>query len=171
MAEAAPGRSTVVKELTAVVTQLRRALRRSIRTDFPWEARPPAQVEVLQMLRETGPLRLGELAGRLNLAQSTVSVLVTELDRDGLVERTVDARDRRAAVIRLGRAGRAGLSGWDAAHRRRLGRALRALDADEQQRIAAALPALARLAETLNRETAGPPGARRAGKGAAFGRS
>lgn len=144
----------VTLELTAAVTQLRRALRRSIRTDFPWEARPPAQVEVLQTLRETGPLRLGELAGQLNLAQSTMSALVTALLRDGLVDRTVDSRDRRAVVVALTGQGRSYLGGWDAAHRRRLGRALHALTAADRAQIAAALPSLSRLAETLNRDTA-----------------
>jgi DNA-binding MarR family transcriptional regulator len=145
---------TVTRELTAVVTQLRRALRRSIRTDFPWEARPPAQIEVLQALREAGPMRLGELANRLSMAQSTMSALVTALHSASLVDRAADARDRRAAVVRLTALGRRHLREWDAAHRRRLGRALRVLSADDRAEIAGALPALARLAETLNQHSA-----------------
>ena len=89
-----------VRELTAVVTQLRRALRRSIRLEAAWRSRPIAQVEVLQMLRETGPVRLGDLAGRLNLAQSTVSALVSGLVADDLVSREVDGPEAdRAAVL------------------------------------------------------------------------
>lgn len=141
--------ATVTRELTAVVSRLRRALRASIRTEFPWEARPVAQIEVLQTLRETGDVRLGELAGRLHLAQSTVSALVTALADEGLVARSVDARDRRAALARLTPAGERHLAGWDAAHRRRLGRALRTLDPDERAQIAAALPALDRLVAAL----------------------
>lgn len=146
---------TVTRELTAVVTQLRRALRRSIRTDFPWEARPPAQIEVLQALREAGPMRLGELASRLSMAQSTVSALVAALHTASLVDRSADARDRRAAVVRLTALGRRHLGEWDAAHRRRLGRALREVSTDDRAEIAAALPALARLAAALNRDSAG----------------
>jgi len=37
--------------LTELVTRLRRVLRASIRTDYPWESLPMAQVELLQRLR------------------------------------------------------------------------------------------------------------------------
>jgi len=144
-----------VRELAAVVTQLRRALRRSIRLDPAWQARPIAQVEVLQMLRETGPVRLGDLAARLNLAQSTVSALVSSLVTDELVSREVDGRDRRALVVTLSPAGRAQLTAWDAAHRRRLGAALRSLDEQDRAAVFAALPALDRLAVALGTD-AGP---------------
>lgn len=139
-----------VRELTTVVTQLRRALRRSIRRDFSWESRPIAQIEVLQMLGETGPVRLGDLAARLNLAQSTVSALVSDLVTDALVTRDVDVRDRRAMVVELTEAGRAQLHDWDAAHRRRLAAALRTLDAEDRAKVLAAVPALGRLVAALN---------------------
>jgi DNA-binding MarR family transcriptional regulator len=138
------------RELTAAVNQLRRALRRTVRLDDPTHGRPVAQVEVLQMLRETGPIRLGELAGRLILAQSTVSGLVTELVNAGLVDRAPDERDRRALVLALGRAGRAQLDAWDAAHQKRLAAALRSLDPEDRERVLAAVPALAELAAALN---------------------
>jgi DNA-binding MarR family transcriptional regulator len=138
------------RELTAVVTQLRRALRRSIRTDYPWEARPIAQIEVLQTLRDTGPIRLGDLAARLNLAQSTVSTLVSGLVSGELVSRAVDTRDRRASAIELSDAGRSYLGEWDAAHQRRIGSALHTLDVAERHAVLAALPALARLVDALN---------------------
>ena len=138
------------RELTAVITQLRRALRRSIRLDPAWQSRPIAQVEVLQMLRETGPVRLGDLAARLNLAQSTVSALVSSLVADELVSREVDERDRRALVVALSPAGRAQLTAWDAAHRRRLAAALLSLDERDRASVSAALPALGRLAGALH---------------------
>src|SRR5207245_1079783 len=75
------------RELSDVVNQLRRALRRSIRTDYPWEARPTAQIEVLQSIRDTGATRIGDLAERLRLAQSTVSELVSRLVSDELLAR------------------------------------------------------------------------------------
>jgi DNA-binding MarR family transcriptional regulator len=157
MAVRTPEATVISRELTATVTQLRRALRRGIRAEHPWGSRPVAQIEILQTLRETGPVRLGDLAARLNLAQSTVSALVTALDADGLAERTVDTTDRRAAVVRLSAGGRTHLRAWDTAHRKRIGQALRRLAADDRAAIAAALPALARLADTLQRD-AGRPG-------------
>ena len=47
------------------------------------------------------PIRVTDLAGRLDVERSTVSRRVGELVRLGLVARTVDAADRRAAAITL----------------------------------------------------------------------
>jgi DNA-binding MarR family transcriptional regulator len=140
------------RELTSVVNRLRRALRRSVRADLPWEARPVAQVEVLQMLGETGRIRLGDLAARLNLAQSTVSALVGALAADGLVARAIDQRDRRAAAIELTADGRDYVRQWEAAHRRHISAALRTLSAADREAILNAIPALRRLVGALNAE-------------------
>ena len=142
--------SAGARELTAAVNQLRRALRRTVRLDDPTGGRPIAQVEVLQMLRDTGAIRLGDLAGRLNLAQSTVSGLVNELVGAGLVDRSADPRDRRALVLALTADGRAQLTAWDAAHQQRLAVALGSLDPADRERVLGAVPALAHLAAALN---------------------
>lgn len=138
------------RELTDVVARLRRALRRSIRSDYPWEERPMAQMEVLQTLRDTGAIRLGDLADRLNLAQSTVSALVGRLLNDGLVTRGIDANDRRAAVLELTSAGQTSVAEWDDAHQQRLARALESLSQAQRRRIGSALSALAELVQALD---------------------
>ncbi len=139
-----------VRVLTDVVTRLRRALRRSVRTDYPWESRPVAQIEVLQSVQESGPARVGDVAERLRLAQSTVSVLVGGLVDDGLLARSPDPADRRASVVALTAAGRADLRRWDSAHRTRLARALRTLPEADRVAIVDALPALGRLVDALD---------------------
>ncbi|HEY3895976.1 MAG TPA: hypothetical protein VGL88_11475, partial [Pseudonocardiaceae bacterium] len=68
--------SSEAKILTEVVTRLRRALRTSIRTDYPWESLPMAQVELLLALHDHQPARVGQLANLLRLAPNTVSGLV-----------------------------------------------------------------------------------------------
>jgi DNA-binding MarR family transcriptional regulator len=137
------------RTLTDVITRLRRALRRSIRSDYPWEARPMAQVEVLQSLRDTGVTRIGDLAERLRLAQSTASTLVGQMITAQLVTRDVDPADRRASIVALSAKGRDDLKNWDSAHRRRLGAALGSLTASDQRAILAAVPALGRLVDAL----------------------
>jgi DNA-binding MarR family transcriptional regulator len=52
-----------------------------------------------------GRLRMSELAERVVLSASGVSHLVTRLERDGLVQRTVDERDRRSFFVELTPAG------------------------------------------------------------------
>lgn len=136
--------------LTDVVTRLRRALRASIRTDYPWEALPMAQVELLQTLAEQAPSRIGDLAAQLNLAPSTVSGLISQMITAGLVVRGTDASDRRAALVTLTEAGRRQLEDWQDANERRLGAALDQLPTDERSAIRDALPALAHLVDHLN---------------------
>jgi DNA-binding MarR family transcriptional regulator len=138
------------QQLTEVITQLRRALRASIRADIPWEALPMAQVELLQTLAEIAPARISELADRLHLANSTVSGLVAQMMRSGTVTRETDPLDRRAAVLALTPAGQAQLAEWEEAHEHHIGDALDQLDRRERLAIDRALPALSRLTRQLN---------------------
>jgi DNA-binding MarR family transcriptional regulator len=141
--------------LTEVIARLRRALRASIRSDYPWESLPMAQVELLQSLAEHSPARVGDLAARLRLAPSTVSGLISQMMAAGLVERGTDPGDRRAAVVELSVDGRRQLADWHSAHRRRIADALGDLEAGERAAIDAALPALSRLVERLSVQRGG----------------
>lgn len=69
-----------------MVARLRRVLRASIRTDYPWESLPMAQIELLQSLAEHSPARARDLGERLRLAPSTVSGLLTQMIASGLVD-------------------------------------------------------------------------------------
>ncbi|MEE1825738.1 MarR family transcriptional regulator [Streptomyces sp. BE20] len=136
------------RRLTDVVTRLRRTLRSSIRTDYPWESLPMAQVELLQTLA-AAPLRVGELAARQRLAPNTVSGLVGKLLEAGFVDRQADPGDRRTARIALTPAGRRQLDDWQHAHERRIATALDALSPADRDAVMHALPALENLARAL----------------------
>ncbi|HWN32354.1 MAG TPA: MarR family transcriptional regulator [Pseudonocardia sp.] len=151
MVAASPDRSpsTDAGALTEVVTRLRRVLRTSIRSEYPWESLPMAQVELLLALREREPARIGELASRLKLAPNTISGLVQQLVEARLVGRGPAPADRRVAAVTLTPAGLAKLDEWELAHHRRLSAALADLGTADQAAVRAALPALARLVERL----------------------
>ncbi|WP_329530956.1 MarR family winged helix-turn-helix transcriptional regulator [Streptomyces sp. NBC_01450] len=151
------GQAPDARLLTEAVTRLRRALRASIRTDYPWETLPMAQVELLQVLGEHSPARISDLAARQRLAPSTVSGLIGQMITAGLVAREVDPVDRRASVVTLTDAGRDQLAAWTTAHERRMDAALAALDDTERAAIANALPALFQLAEHLGGPADGAP--------------
>ncbi|HET9932502.1 MAG TPA: MarR family winged helix-turn-helix transcriptional regulator [Polyangiaceae bacterium] len=68
---------------------------------------PNASRAVLQHLALTGPLTIGEMAQHLSRAQSVVSEIVDHLERDGLLERMRDARDRRRVLVWLSQSGQA----------------------------------------------------------------
>src|SRR5690348_17041727 len=90
-----PASDATAQQLTDVVTRLRRALRTSIRTEYPWEALPMAQIELMQALSDRSPARVGDLATRQRLSTSTVSGLIGQLMTAGLVVRGTHADDRR----------------------------------------------------------------------------
>ena len=142
--------------LTDVVTRLRRALRSSIRTDYPWESLPMAQIELLQTLA-AAPLRVGELAARQRLAPNTVSGLVGKLLEAGFVDRQADPGDRRTARIALTGAGHRQLEDWQRAHERRIAEALGSLSAADHDAVMAALPGLESLARALASPGRGAP--------------
>ncbi|TQF05950.1 MarR family transcriptional regulator [Kitasatospora acidiphila] len=146
-----PGEALAIERaqrLTDVVTRLRRALRSSIRTDYPWESLPMAQVELLQTLA-VAPLRVGELAARQRLAPNTVSGLVGKLLEAGFVDRQADPGDRRTARIALTAAGHQQLADWQHAHERRIAAALATLSPADHDAVMAALPGLEQLAKAL----------------------
>ncbi|MCX4757170.1 MarR family winged helix-turn-helix transcriptional regulator [Kitasatospora purpeofusca] len=140
--------------LTEAITGLRRALRASIRSDYPWETLPIAQVEILQSLAESQPAPAGQLAERLRLAPNTVSGLISRLMAAGLVVRGTDVRDRRRAAVQLTEEGEERLAAWQRAHERRIGTALDALSGDERAALGAAIPAMAALVRELHHELA-----------------
>lgn len=135
--------------LTDIVNRLRRVLRASIRSDYPWESLPMAQVEILQRLREEPDLRVHDLATRHRLANNTVSVLVQQMVGADLVTRTEDPGDRRAVRVRLTDAGLGMLTAWQHAHEQRLEHAMNQLDLTDRTAVLAALPALSRLVDQL----------------------
>ncbi|AHH97884.1 hypothetical protein GCM10010174_29700 [Kutzneria viridogrisea] len=148
--EAAPSSpATDARTLTEVVTRLRRALRTSIRTDYPWEALPMAQVELLMALADHAPARIGQLAALQRLAPNTVSGLVQQLVESGLAIRESDPSDRRVARVTLTAAGHRQLAEWQQAHERRISTALDKLPAESREAVVAALPALNLLVDHL----------------------
>jgi DNA-binding MarR family transcriptional regulator len=60
-----------------------------------------AKYEVLDHLREHGPVNLGALAECQNCARSNITQLVDRLETEGLVRRVADPGDRRAVRAEL----------------------------------------------------------------------
>jgi DNA-binding MarR family transcriptional regulator len=104
-------------------------------------------LSVLDTLATSGPKRLTELARTEQISQPGLTQLVTRLERDGLVERRPDPDDGRAVLVHITDSGRK----IGQTRREDRGRHLTPLIAQltpaERQAIAAALPALTRLAQ------------------------
>jgi DNA-binding MarR family transcriptional regulator len=136
---ATPGDLAVALE-TRIAAVFRLLLRRSYR-----ELSRTA-TSVLATLRDTGPRRITDLAATEAVAQPTMTTLVVRLERDGLVERASDPADGRAVLVTITAEGLATLRRYSDARAEVLVARLEALDAADREALAAALPALDRLA-------------------------
>lgn len=135
--------------LADVVTRLRRALRRLVRSELPFDT-PMAQIEVMQLLADRPGLRAGEVGEALVLAPTTVSTLVGALLAHDLIDRRADPTDRRAWQLHLTPSGRQQLADWQQSNRRVLRDAASALDAADLRALREAVPALAKLVAQLD---------------------
>jgi DNA-binding MarR family transcriptional regulator len=111
-------------------------------------------LSVLDTLAVGGPRRLTELIRTEQISQPGLTQLVTRLERDGLVERRPDPADGRAALVYITAAGRAIGKARHKDRSRHLHRLVAQLTPEECRAIAAALPALTRLAELGNNQAA-----------------
>jgi DNA-binding MarR family transcriptional regulator len=98
-----------------------------------------AQAATLEALSCEGPLRLGELGGRLGIAPSTLTRNLSRLQSAGLVRRVGDGADGRASRVALtaqGRRAAARLEGQEQAFARQI---LGALPPGRRPEVVAAL--------------------------------
>jgi DNA-binding MarR family transcriptional regulator len=72
----------------------------------------PRHGAALSLLRERGPMSVGEIAGELGLTLATVSGIITDTERAGFVERAPDPGDRRRTIVSLVPKRRAAVSSW-----------------------------------------------------------
>jgi DNA-binding MarR family transcriptional regulator len=104
-------------------------------------------ISALSTLSHSGPMRLGDLAYREQVAPPTLSRVVAALEEAGYAARDPDPDDRRASIIRATDEGvqvaRGLRSARSAALEERLGR----LPAKHRRALIAALPALEALAD------------------------
>ena len=109
----------------------------------------PTKISVLMDVVRRGPLRLSQVAEAEGINPTMLSRVIAGLVERGLLERTSDEADRRAAWVKATTAGRR-LS--DRIRRERtdaINAALTNLPEDERRHILAALDALEGLAEEL----------------------
>lgn len=143
----------VAHRLRLATARLARLLRQQAGTGLS-----PSQHSVLASIDVKGSLTLGELAAIEQVAPPTITKIVSKLEDDGLVLRTVDDRDRRVARVSISQVGRARL---DQSRSRRdawLTRRLEQADPADIARLADALDVLEALAEA-------PPSAEAPAKG------
>ncbi|HEY8756129.1 MAG TPA: MarR family transcriptional regulator [Candidatus Dormibacteraeota bacterium] len=106
----------------------------------------PAQLHVLGVLHEVGPMTVSQLATRLAISVPSASAMVDRMVDAGLVGRARSEEDRRIVSVWVAPAGETALSAAIGGRRGMLERVLRQLDAEE---LADTVRVLARLEVAL----------------------
>ncbi|WP_217237575.1 MarR family winged helix-turn-helix transcriptional regulator [Streptomyces sp. AC555_RSS877] len=143
-------------EVLALVRQLpllgavSRVARRAVRRQASAERLPDAQIGVLRTIEAHPGIGPRAVADRLQLVPNTVSTIVGELVRAGLLRRDRDRSDRRAARLYLTEEAVDRLAAWVAAGDEVLSAALLSLDEADRRALDRAMPALRRLLDVLD---------------------
>jgi DNA-binding MarR family transcriptional regulator len=109
----------------------------------------PTKVSVLMDVVRRGPLRLSEVAEAEGINPTMLSRVVADLVDAGLLERTSDQGDRRAAWVKATGAGRRLSERMRRERTAAINAALADLDAEDRRQILDALEALEALADAL----------------------
>ncbi|MGO9961164.1 MAG: MarR family winged helix-turn-helix transcriptional regulator [Solirubrobacteraceae bacterium] len=109
----------------------------------------PTKISVLLSIVRDGPVGLSELARSESLNPTMLSRVITALVDTGLVDRTCDDDDRRAAWVQATPSGRRLAERMRRERTDAVSAALEALSPDRRRLVEEALPALEELAEQL----------------------
>ncbi len=113
-----------------------------------------SQYTVLRYLHNDEAIPMSELSRRLTQGKSNLTTLIPRMERKGLVETTVDARDKRSSLVRLTDTGRRLRDQVVPAHRRLLEAMLRRLGPEEQEQFVHLLAQINRSLTEVMKEAA-----------------
>jgi len=106
----------------------------------------PRHLSLLSYLLLDGPTTVNALATRLEVAPTTVSLMVADLGRAGIVERREDPDDRRRRIVSITATGRPAIEGWLSPGTRAWREALQPLTPAERHVVVSTLHAYERAA-------------------------
>lgn len=124
------------------VARMARLLRQQDQSGFG-----PTLIAALSTISQYGPITLGDLAAREQVAPPTITKVVEKLMANGLVARTADASDRRVVRVAVTRKGAKQLDVYRTRRTEWLAERLRRLTDDEQAKLEAALDVMEKIIE------------------------
>ncbi|MDH6577411.1 MarR family transcriptional regulator [Kitasatospora sp. MAP5-34] len=139
--------SELTDELPGLLAGVQRLVRRRLRQDLTAPRLRGAQVELLRLVEANPGLRVSAAAKELCLAGNSVSTLVNQLVKAGLLRRQEDPEDRRAALLLTTPEATERLAAWESRRNTLIAEQVAALPEEDRAALAAALPALRRLAD------------------------
>ncbi|MFB4320277.1 MarR family transcriptional regulator [Actinomadura sp. 21ATH] len=107
---------TVDQGVREMILLLPRLMARAKRMPIPERLRDyaltPRHLSLLALLLYDESATVKDLAARLQLASTTVSLMVNDLSRQGILHRREDERDRRRTIVGIADAHRPAIEGW-----------------------------------------------------------
>ncbi|MFC3519040.1 MarR family winged helix-turn-helix transcriptional regulator [Streptomonospora nanhaiensis] len=114
--EADGGGPSVEDGIRALLLLMPRLVGRAKRLPVPEELRSfslaPRHLSLLAYLLFDGPMSVTELAGRLEVAPATASLMVGDLSRQGVLDRREDQADRRRMIVSIAEQHRPAIRAW-----------------------------------------------------------
>nr|WP_042194505.1 MarR family winged helix-turn-helix transcriptional regulator [Kibdelosporangium sp. MJ126-NF4]CTQ96066.1 regulatory protein, MarR [Kibdelosporangium sp. MJ126-NF4] len=93
----------------------------------------PRHLSLLSYLLFDGPMTVNDLAERLEVAPATVSLMIGDLSRKGILERREDEDDRRRRIVSISDAHRPAIDEWLARGATAWQNALRPLSGEQRR--------------------------------------
>ena len=136
-----------ISDDTALIVRGVLRLSRRLRSERPASTVSLSVLSLLSTLHRSGPMPAARLAQAERLQPQSLSRMIAQLDRDGLIKRRPGKQDRRTLVLEITEAGRRALSHDITARRVWLEGAMRkVLVPGEREMLAHAAVAMLRLA-------------------------
>jgi len=142
--------STLTSDLARVLSRIGRGLRYHTRAAREALDITQSEGELLRLVDRRPGLRVQDAATELGIASNSVSTLVRQLTRAGLLERSADPLDGRAACLRLTPSASEWVTQLGNAREQTIDHALAGLDEQDRQQLEAAIPAMKRLAKAIS---------------------
>lgn len=146
-------------ELLALAQEFRDALRHSVylvrRLDADGDL-SAVQLGTLKMLQSDGA-RVGEIARNLGVKVPSATEQIIKLERAGLVQREADPEDSRGVRVRLTAEGEAAVEAANSRRNAVMAAMLGSLTEAERAALAAALPVIGKLNQSLHAPPGPPP--------------
>lgn len=136
-------------DLARVFSRVGRGLRYHTRAEREALDITHSEGDLLRLVDRRPGIRVNDAAAELGIASNSVSTLVRQLSRAGLLERNADPLDGRAACLRLTPSAAEWVTQLGNAREQTIERALAALDEADRQQLEAAIPAMKRLAKAI----------------------
>jgi DNA-binding MarR family transcriptional regulator len=141
--------TALAADLAKVLSRVGRGLRYRTRAARETLDVTQSEGELLRLLDQKPGIRVHDAALELGIASNSVSTLVKQLTRAGLIARSVDPLDGRAASLRLTALAEEWVTNIGNAREVAIHRALDTLDVSDREMLGQAIPAMRRLAKAL----------------------